>query len=169
MAALLFFIPSKQNRGESLLVWRDISRLPFDIILLFGGGFALAKGMETSGLSSWLASNLGFASGMNIVVFILLMCALVTLISEFASNVACIQLMLPILVSLQKEMEISPLLLMIPATLAASLGFMLPVATAPNTIVFGSRMLHAKDMMRAGFWVDIAGIAVISLMSVLEL
>ncbi len=169
MALLLFFIPSKQNRGESLLVWRDISKLPFDIILLFGGGFALAKGMETSGLSSWLASNLGFASGMNTVVFIILMCALVTLISEFASNVACIQLMLPILVSLQKEMEISPLLLMIPATLAASLGFMLPVATAPNTIVFGSRMLRANDMMRAGFWVDLAGIIVIALMSVLEL
>jgi sodium-dependent dicarboxylate transporter 2/3/5 len=168
MAMLLFFIPSKQNKGESLLEWKDISKIPFDIILLFGGGFALAKGMEVSGLSTWLASNLGFASKINLVVFILVMCALVTLISEFASNVACIQLMLPILVSLQKEMGINPLLLMIPATLAASLGFMLPVATAPNTIVFGSKMLHAKDMLKAGFLIDVAGIVVITVLSLLE-
>jgi sodium-dependent dicarboxylate transporter 2/3/5 len=162
MAAILFFIPSKKIKGESLLVWKDISRLPFDIILLFGGGFALAKGMEVSGLSTWLASNLGFASKINLVLFIMLMCMLVTVISEFASNVACIQLMLPILISLQKEMGINPLVLMIPATLAASLGFMLPVATAPNTIVFSSRLLNAKDMMKAGFWVDVAGIMIIS-------
>ncbi len=162
MAILLFFIPSKQNKGESLLVWKDLAKLPFDIILLFGGGFALAKGMEVSGLSSWLASNLGFASKINIILFVLLMCALVTVISEFASNVACIQLMIPILISLQKETGINPLMLMIPATLAASLGFMLPIATAPNTIVFSSKRLHASEMLKAGFWIDIAGIIVIT-------
>jgi len=169
MATILFFIPSKQNKGESLLVWKDISKLPFDIILLFGGSFALAKGMEVSGLSTWLASNLGFASKINLMLFILLMCVLVTVISEFASNVACIQLMLPILISLQKEMGINPLVLMIPATLAASLGFMLPVATAPNTIVFSSRMLNAKDMMKAGFWVDVAGIIIITVVVLAEM
>ncbi len=169
MAALLFFIPSRKKKGESLLTWKDISKLPFDIILLFGGGFALAKGMEVSGLSTWIASNLGFASGINLALFILLLAAIVTLISEFASNVACIQLMLPILISLQKEMGINPLFLMIPATLAASLGFMLPIATAPNTIVFGSRRLHTGDMMKAGFWVDVAGIVVITALSMLEL
>ena len=162
MATLLFFIPSKQNKGESLLVWRDISKLPFDIILLFGGGFALAKGMEVSGLSAWLASNLGFASKINIVLFVLLLCSLVTLISEFASNVACIQLMLPIIISLQKETGTDPLLLMIPATLAASLGFMLPIATAPNTIVFSSKRFKATEMLRAGLWLDIAGIIIIT-------
>lgn len=169
MAVLLFFIPSAKNKGEALLVWKDAARLPFDIILLFGGGFALAKGMEVSGLSAWLASNLGFASKMSPVIFLFLMSALICLISEFASNVACIQLMLPILISLQKEMQADPLLLLFPATLAASLGFMLPVATAPNTIVFGSRMLKTKDMMKAGFWVDLAGIVVITLLSLLEI
>lgn len=162
MATLLFFIPSKKNKGETLLVWKDISKLPYDIILLFGGGFALAKGMEVSGLSAWLASNLGFASDINIVLFVLLMCALVTVISEFASNVACIQLMLPILISLQKEAGINPLMLMIPATLAASLGFMLPIATAPNTIVFGSKRFKTSEMLKAGFWIDVAGILVIT-------
>lgn len=162
MATLLFFVPSKQRPGETLLVWKDISRLPFDIILLFGGGFALAKGMEVSGLSAWLASNLGFASRINIVLFVLLVCAVVTIISEFASNVACIQLMLPILISLQKETGTNPLILMIPATLAASLGFMLPIATAPNTIVFSSKRFHTSEMLKAGFWIDLAGIIVIT-------
>lgn len=169
MASILFFIPSRQDRGKALLEWKDISKLPFEIILLFGGGFALAKGMEASGLSVWLSSNLGFAKSVNLVLFIFVLCALVTFISEFASNVACIQLMLPILVSLQRDMNADPLLLMIPATLAASLGFMLPVATAPNTIVFSSRKLHAKDMLKAGLLVDIAGIVIITAMSYLEL
>lgn len=169
MAILLFFIPSKQRSGETLLVWKDISKLPFDIILLFGGGFALAKGMEVSGLSAWLASNLGFASKINLFVFILLLCTLVTVISEFASNVASIQLMLPILISLQKESGSDPLLLMIPATLAASLGYMLPIATAPNTIAFSSRRIRTKDMMRAGFWIDIAGIIIITTVAYLIL
>ncbi|MBK9228107.1 MAG: SLC13/DASS family transporter [Ignavibacteria bacterium] len=169
MAVLLFFIPSKQNKGEALLVWQDITKLPFDIILLFGGGFALAKGMEVSGLSTWLAMHLGIVSKMNLILFVLLMCGLVTVISEFASNVACIQLMLPILISLQKEMDVSPLILMIPATLAASLGFMLPVATAPNTIVFSSKKLHAREMLKAGFWVDLAGIVIICILAMLAL
>ncbi|MBK8554097.1 MAG: anion permease [Ignavibacteria bacterium] len=169
MATLLFFIPSKQNKGEALLVWKDISKLPYDIILLFGGGFALAKGMEVSGLSEWLASNLGFASKINVVLFVLLMCALVTVISEFASNVACIQLMLPILISLQKETGINPLMLMIPATLAASLGFMLPIATAPNTIVFSSKRFKTSEMLKAGFWIDVAGIIVITSVAALIL
>ena len=82
---------------------------------------------------------------------------------RFASNVACIQLMIPVLVAVQQTMNIHPLLLMIPATLAASLGFMLPVATASNTIVFGSKRLRVKDMLRAGFVLDIAGIIVITL------
>lgn len=169
MATLLFFIPSKQYKGQTLLVWKDITRLPFDIILLFGGGFALAKGMEVSGLSSWLAASLSFASKVNLILFILIMCAVVTVISEFASNVACIQLMLPILISLQKETGIDLLILMIPATLAASLGFMLPVATAPNTIVFGSKKFRAAEMLRAGFWIDVAGIIIITLISSLLL
>lgn len=163
MAMLLFFIPSKKEKGRALITWDDVTKLPFDIILLFGGGFALAKGFELSGLSTWLGSQLQFTSHTNIYIFILGMCILVTIISEFASNVACIQLMLPILLALQKTMDIHPLMLMIPATLAASLGFMLPVATAPNTIVFGSNRLRVKDMLKAGLVLDIVGIILITL------
>jgi sodium-dependent dicarboxylate transporter 2/3/5 len=163
MALLLFFIPSRKEKGRALIIWEDITRLPFDIILLFGGGFALAKGFELSGLSNWLASQLKFTASTNIYVLIFGICILVTIISEFASNVACIQLMLPILLAIQKTMNVHPLLLMMPATLAASLGFMLPVATAPNTIVFGSHRIRVKDMLKAGLVLDIAGILLITL------
>ncbi|MES2590277.1 MAG: SLC13 family permease [Bacteroidota bacterium] len=162
MALSLFFIPSKNEKGRALIIWEDVTRLPFDIVLLFGGGFALAKGFEISGLSTWLASQLQFTSHTNIYLLIFGMCILITVISEFASNVACIQLMLPILLAIQKTMDIHPLLLMVPATLAASLGFMLPVATAPNTIVFGSNRLRVKDMLKAGLVLDIAGIVLIT-------
>lgn len=163
MAILLFIIPSKSEQGRALIIWEDVKRLPFDIVLLFGGGFALAKGFEISGLSNWLASQLHFSAGTNLHLLILGMCVLIAIISEFASNVACIQLMLPILIALIHSMHLNPLLLLIPATLASSLGFMLPVATAPNTIVFGSNRLRVKDMLVTGLIIDIVGIILITI------
>ncbi len=99
----------------------------------------------------------------NPFVLVLSLCVLVTVISEFASNLASIQLMLPILLPLALTLNVHPLLLMLPATFAASLGFMLPVATGPNTIVFGSGRIKVKDMMRAGLILDIIGILIISI------
>ncbi len=163
MAVLLFLIPSRTEKGRPLITWEETSKLPFDIILLFGGGFALAKGFELSGLSTWLASQLHFNHETNIYLLIFGLCVIITIISEFASNVACIQLMLPILIAIQHSMNIHPLLLMIPATIASSLGFMLPVATAPNTIVFGSNRLKVKDMLKTGFLIDVIGILLITL------
>ena len=162
MAFILFLIPSRSEPGNTLLQWKDATKLPFDIILLFGSGFALAKGFEISGLSNWMASQLQIFKGTNPVILVLSIVAIVCIISEFASNVASIQLVLPILIAFQKELQLSPLLLMLPATLAASLGFMLPVATAPNTIVFGSRKIEVKDMAKAGIIMDIAGVLVIT-------
>jgi sodium-dependent dicarboxylate transporter 2/3/5 len=166
MAVILFLIPSRSEKGRAIIIWDDVTRLPFDIVLLFGGGFALAKGFEISGLSNWLAIQLKFSSDTNIYLLIFGLCILVTIISEFASNVACIQLMLPILIAIQQTMNVHPLMLMIPATLAASLGFMLPVATAPNTIVFGSKRLRVKDMLRAGLILDVIGILLITIAAV---
>lgn len=166
MAVLLFLIPSRSEKGRAIIVWDDVTRLPFDIVLLFGGGFALAKGFEISGLSNWLAIQLKFSTDTNIYLLIFGLCILVTVISEFASNVACIQLMLPVLIAIQQTMNIHPLMLMIPATLASSLGFMLPVATAPNTIVFGSKRLRVKDMLRAGIVLDLIGILLVTFAAV---
>jgi sodium-dependent dicarboxylate transporter 2/3/5 len=163
MAILLFIIPSKTMPGKKLLEWKETSKLPYDIILLFGSGFALAKGFEDSGLSNYLAAQLQILQGVNPIWIILMVCVLVTVISEFASNVASIQLVLPILVSLQQAMHLPPLLLMIPATLAASLGFMMPIATAGNTIVFSSGHIKTKEMAVAGFVANLTGIVLITL------
>jgi sodium-dependent dicarboxylate transporter 2/3/5 len=163
-ALLLFLIPSKLNKGEALLVWDDAKKLRYDIILMFGSGFALAYGFEVSGLSKWLATSLVILKGVPPVLIILGVCVIVTVISEFASNIASIQLVIPIMIALQRDLELSPLLLMMPATFAASLGFMLPVATAANTIVFGTRQIEISDMFRVGFVLDVIGILLITFM-----
>lgn len=162
MAMLLFIIPSKKEKGQQLLMWEDAKKIPYDIILLFGSGFALAKGFEVSGLSKWLAGQLNFLEGVHPFLIVLSVCIVVCVISEFASNVASIQLVLPILLVLSSRLNIDPFLLMIPATLAASLGYILPVATAPNTIVYGSKLFPVKHMLRAGAFVDALGIVLIS-------
>ncbi len=162
MALVLFIFPSKNEKGSALLSWKEATKLPLDIILLFGSGFALAKGFETSGLSDWLAGQLKVFKGTSPVVMIASIALIVCIISEFASNVASIQLVIPILIAFQKELDLPPLLLMVPATLAASLGFMMPVATAPNTIVFGSKKIAVSDMARAGFLLNIAGILIVT-------
>lgn len=161
-ALLLFLIPSKKNKGEALLTWDDAKKIRYDIILMFGSGFALAYGFEVSGLSQWLAGSLSVLKGVHPFLVILSICGIVTLISEFASNIASIQLAIPVMIALQKNLDLPPLVLMIPATFAASLGFMLPVATAANTIVFGTKRIEIKDMFRVGIVLDILGILLIS-------
>lgn len=159
MASLLFVIPtkSKNNEGGMIMDWKTVQRMPLSIILLFGGGFALAKGFADSGLAQWLAGEISFLSSMPMWAMIFFICILATILSEFASNVATVTLILPILAAIAVGAGMNPLYLMLPATFAASLGFMLPVATAPNTIVFGSEMITAKEMARAGFLLDLAG------------
>lgn len=168
-ALILFLVPSKQNKNEALLVWDDAKKLRYDIILMFGSGFALAYGFEVSGLSVWLSQNLAGLKGVSNIVLIFGICVVVTIISEFASNIASIQLAIPVMIALQKDLNISPLLLMMPATFAASLGFMLPVATAANTIVFGTKQIDIKDMFKVGIVLDIIGIILITVMCYLYL
>ncbi len=168
-ALLLFLIPSKKNRGESLLIWDDAKKLRYDIILMFGSGFALAYGFEVTGLSNWLAESLHVLKGVPPFFIILGICIIVTMLSEFASNIASIQLAIPVMIALQKDLEVAPLLIMMPATFAASLGFMLPVATAANTIVFGTKEIQIKDMLRVGIVLDIMGILIITAMCYLYL
>jgi solute carrier family 13 (sodium-dependent dicarboxylate transporter), member 2/3/5 len=163
-ALILFLVPSRANPGEGILIWDDAKKLRYDIILMFGSGFALAYGFEVSGLSGVLAGSLAVLKGVNSFVILLAICCIVTLISEFASNIASVQLVIPVMVALQPQLGMPALLLMMPATFAASLGFMLPVATAANTIVFGTRMINIRDMFRVGIVLDLAGILIITLM-----
>lgn len=159
---LLFVLPARE-KGKSLLEWNDVKRLPYNIILLFGGGFALAKGIEVSGLGDYLANRLQFFRDYPLWILLAALAVLITLLSELASNVATITLMLPILASLASSLNIDPLKLMLPATFAASFGFMLVIATAPNTIAYATGHFESKKMFRAGLWMNLAGIALLTM------
>lgn len=160
---LLFVIPSRTKKGEKLMDWETAVKIPWGIVLLFGGGFALAQGFVDSGLSVWFGKLL---AGLGSIEPILLTFANVTLISfltELTSNVATTEMILPILAGLSTVIKLNPLLLMIPATLAASMAFMLPVATPPNAIIFGTNRIKVIDMVKTGFLLNLLSIFIITL------
>jgi sodium-dependent dicarboxylate transporter 2/3/5 len=163
MAIFLFMIPARTNRRTRIMDWDTTKRLPWNIVLLFGGGFALAKGFETSGLSQWLGTLLEGAGGLHPLILMAIVCLLITFLTELTSNTATAQILLPIIASLALAIHIHPLLLMMPATLSCSLAFMLPVATPPNAIIFGSGKLRVADMARIGFIFNLIGVLVVTM------
>jgi len=165
IALILFIIPSSTSKGERLMNWETANRLPWHIVLLFGGGFALAKGFVDSGLSMWFGEQLSGLAGTHPMVLTSVIVAMMSFLTELTSNIASTEMILPILAGLAVSIQINPLLLMIPATLAASLAFMLPVATPPNAIVFGSGYIQIKDMVKTGFLLNIVGIIVTTLVT----
>ncbi len=162
-AMLLFILPSKTKEGERLMNWDTAVKLPWGIVLLFGGGFALAQGFVDSGLSMWFGKQLAGLAGVEPVVLTLANTTLISFLTELTSNVATTEMILPILGGLSVSIQINPLLLMVPATLAASLAFMLPVATPPNAIIFGTNRLRIIDMVKTGFLLNLAGIIIVTL------
>jgi len=160
---LLFMIPSKTQKGERLMNWETAGKIPWGIVLLFGGGFALAQGFVDSGLSVWFGEKLAGLANVDPIVLTLANTSLISLLTELTSNVATTEMILPILAGLAITIKINPLLLMIPATLAASLAFMLPVATPPNAIIFGTNRIQVKDMVKTGVLLNLAGIIIITL------
>jgi sodium-dependent dicarboxylate transporter 2/3/5 len=162
-ALLLFVIPADWRRGEFLLDWRTAVGIPWDIIILFGGGFALAGAFGVSGLTEWLGNQLAFLHGTGLAVTTLGVVLLVIFLTEVTSNTATASLMLPIMGGFALAADIPPLPLMAGAALAASFAFMLPVATPPNAIVFGSRRVTIPQMVRAGLWLNLFGTMLITL------
>lgn len=165
VAILLFLIPSKQENGTFLMDWKTAEDIPWEIILLFGGGFALASGFKESGLSGWFGEQLMFLKGVHPFILILCITFLVTFLTEVTSNTATVETLLPILAGLAISIEENPLMFMLPATVAGSLAFMLPVATPPNAIVFGTRRLKVYQMAKTGFFINLVGIIVVSLVT----
>ncbi len=161
VALLLFIIPSKSDKSQAIMDCQTLAHLPWNIVLLFGGGFALAKGFADSGLSMWIANRFHALSEMNLVVIVIVISIVVVILTEFTSNTATTQMVLPVLASMAVGMKIDPLLLMIPATISASLAFMLPVATPPNIIIFGSGRVKISDMLKAGVLLDLIGVVVL--------
>jgi sodium-dependent dicarboxylate transporter 2/3/5 len=159
MALLLFLWPARSRPGERLLDPAVFGRVPWHIILLFGGGFALAAGFKTSGLSHWLATTVfSGMGGLPAGVVVAIVCLTMTSLTELTSNTASTQMVLPILAAVAVAQAVHPLLLMVPATLSASMAFMMPVASPPNAIVFGSGWLTIKQMARAGILLKVLGL-----------
>jgi sodium-dependent dicarboxylate transporter 2/3/5 len=165
IAVLLFLVPSREKPGTFLMDWKAAEAIPWEIILLFGGGFALASGFKESGLSTWFGEQLKFLSGVHPLVLIFSITFLVTFLTEVTSNTATVEALLPILAGLAISIETNPLLLMLPATIAGSLAFMLPVATPPNAIIFGSKRVTVIQMARTGFLLNLIGIVVLTLVT----
>ncbi|MFQ5643400.1 MAG: SLC13 family permease [Thiogranum sp.] len=161
-ALALFVIPADWRQRTFLLDWETAVRIPWGIIILFGGGFALAAGFSETGLTTWLAQQLQVLKGMPVVWIILLTGLLVTFLTEVTSNTATASLLLPLLGALSLAIALPPMVLMVTATLCASFAFMLPVATPPNAIVFGSGCIRIPQMARAGLWLNFAGVLLIA-------
>jgi solute carrier family 13 (sodium-dependent dicarboxylate transporter), member 2/3/5 len=159
-AIILFILPSTKPK-EKLLDWKTAEKIPWGILLLFGGGLAIAEGFKYSGLADWMGSQFALLDYLDLAIFLLLVIIAVNFLTEITSNIATASMLLPILASVATKMEVHPFSLMIGATLAASCAFMLPVATPPNAVVFGSGLLKISDMTKAGFWMNIISIIIL--------
>ena len=144
--------------------WEDAVKLPWGILLLFGGGLAIAQGFQSSGLATWIAQNMVQLEGFSVFLILLVVIAAVNFLTEITSNLATTAMLLPILAPTAVILGVHPYILMVGATIAASCAFMLPVATPPNAVVFGSGYLKMSDMVRVGVLMNFISIIVILLM-----
>ena len=161
-AVILFIIPSK-TKHKKILTWNDTKNLPWGIILLFGGGMALAKGFETSGLALWIGNQMTSLEGISTIILILLIISAVNFLTEITSNLATTAMLLPVLAPMALTIDVHPFVLMVAAAVAASCAFMLPVATPPNAVVFGSGYLRIPDMVSKGVVMNIISIIILTL------
>jgi sodium-dependent dicarboxylate transporter 2/3/5 len=162
VATSLFFFHSDNSPSGRVMDWRTARNLPWHIVLLFGGGFALARGFTASGLSQWVGGNLAGLSHQPLLLIVAILCLAVTFLTELTSNTATAELLLPLLAAVAVSIDIHPLMLMVPATISASCAFMMPVATPPNAIVFGTDRLTIPQMARAGIMLNFTGVALIT-------
>jgi sodium-dependent dicarboxylate transporter 2/3/5 len=160
--ALSLFVLSAGN-GERLLDWKTARTIPWEILILFGGGFALAQGFSDSGLTRWLVETLSLPAGTPLIWVVMSVTLLVIFLTEVTSNTATATIVIPLLGALATTLETAPLQLMLPAAIAASYAFMLPVATPPNAIVFASGTITMAQMARCGFWLNLIATLLITL------
>ncbi len=154
-ALLMFLVPVDLRQGQFLLTWREAERLPWGVLLLFGGGLSLASAISETGLADWIGNALAGLSALPIVLIVLIVVAIVVLLTEMTSNVATAAAFLPIMASVAIGIGQHPFVLTVPVVIAASCAFMLPVATPPNAIVYGSGAVTIQQMVRAGWVLNI--------------
>ncbi|MFL2577319.1 MAG: SLC13 family permease [Flavobacteriaceae bacterium] len=162
--ATLLFLINVKGKKEKLLKWEDTQRLPWGVLLLLGSGMSFAKAVDSSGLSIWVGTQISAFGTMNLFLLLVLLITVVNFLTEIASNMATIAMMLPILAPIALEFDLHPFVLMVAAAAAASCAFMLPVATPPNAVVFGSGYLKINDMVKNGFLLNLTSIVIIALM-----
>jgi sodium-dependent dicarboxylate transporter 2/3/5 len=166
-AFAMFLIPSGGRKTLRLLNWQQTKELPWEILILFGGGLSLAAAVSETGLAHWLGSSLVPLGSFGIAAIVVGAVVLVIFLTELTSNLATTATLLPVLAALALELGVSPVTLTVPVALAASCAFMLPVATPPNAIVFGSGMITIPQMAKAGLVMNILGIFLLSLVALL--
>jgi len=163
-AGILLFVVPASDFKKRLITWEDAVKLPWGIILLFGGGMALAAGFQITGLASWLGAQMSVFQGLSLLLLVFVIITLVNFFTEFTSNLATTAMLLPILAPIAISLNINPYMLMVACTIAASCAFMMPVATPPNAVVFGSGYLRIPDMIKSGIWMNIISIIFLTLM-----
>jgi sodium-dependent dicarboxylate transporter 2/3/5 len=160
-AILLFALPASIEKGQFTLEWDGAKKVPWGVLLLFGGGLALAGAFRSTGLAEAIGTWVAGLEGLDIALIVLITIAAIVLLTELTSNTATTATFLPILAAVAIGLGASPMMLAVPAALAASMAFMMPVATPPNAIVFSYEGLHIRDMIKAGLWLNLLAIAVI--------
>jgi sodium-dependent dicarboxylate transporter 2/3/5 len=163
-ATLLFLIPVNWKKAEFALDWRTAKGIPWEVLVLFGGGLSLARAMEESGLAAWIGGGVAVLDAVPAIVIVAAVTTLIVFLTEVTSNTATATMAMPVMAGAAMGLGIDPMLLMTSAALGASMAFMLPVATPPNAIVFASGYLTIPQMARAGFWLNWISIVVVTLL-----
>lgn len=167
MGILLFIIPAKTHPYEPLMNWEYGEKFPWGILLLFGAGFSIADAMKDTGVSVWLGSQISALGGLPEFAIVAVVCFIVTFLTEVTSNTATCMVLMPVMISAAAAAGMHPYMLMLPAAISCSCAFMLPVATPPNAIVFGMGNLKVRDMAIPGFWLNLAGVVIVTVVMLL--
>ena len=163
-ALALFVVPVDVKRRVFVMNWETAVKLPWGILLLFGGGLSLAAAIRANGVGEYIGHQLAFLSGVPTLLLVMAVIALVIFLTELTSNTATTATFIPILAALSPVFDLHPYMLIVPAAIAASCAFMLPVATPPNAIIFGSGHVTIQQMIRAGFWLNLLGVVLITVL-----
>ncbi len=163
MASAIFLFALPDGKGNRLLDWKSASQIPWGVVMIVGGGYAIAAGFKSTGLASWMGAQLAFISGFPFWIVLVLVVGFILFFTEINSNTATANIFLPVLASIAIAGHTNPLLLMIPATFASTFAFMMPAGTGPNTVIFASEKITVSEMVRCGFWLKLISLVVLTL------
>ncbi|MCM8569326.1 DASS family sodium-coupled anion symporter [Gramella jeungdoensis] len=169
IAGITLFTIGSGSEGKRIIKWKEAVKMPWGIILLFGGGMALASGFEVTGLAEWFGLQMTLLQALPLLLLVLIVIFSVNFITELTSNLATTAMLLPILAPIALKLDLNPYMLLVATTVAASCAFMLPVATPPNAVVFGSGYLRIPDMVKTGIWMNLISVLILTVMVYLML